>query len=57
MPYAALWLVACWLVALAAYITHIVVCLKASSYALLVIGCIIFPVGVIDGWCHWLGIL
>jgi hypothetical protein len=57
MPYAALWLVSCWLVALAAYITHIVVCLKASAYALLVIGCVIFPVGVIDGWCHWLGIL
>jgi hypothetical protein len=53
----ALWIICCQLIAAAAYITHIVTCIKASAWALLVIGCIIFPIGVIDGWCHWLGIL
>jgi hypothetical protein len=43
-----------WLASLAAYFTHIVVCLKAANYVLLVIGCIIFPVGAINGYLHLL---
>lgn len=53
---AALVAVTAWLLAAAAWITHVVVCIKASAWILLLFGCIIFPVGVIHGWGVWLGV-
>ncbi|SDK41703.1 hypothetical protein [Bradyrhizobium ottawaense] len=47
----------CWLLALCAWVTHVVSCLKAGAIALLLIGAIIFPIGVIHGWLIWLGIM
>jgi len=45
-----------YVLAIAAWITHVVTCIKAASWALLFIGAIIFPVGVIHGWGIWLGV-
>ncbi|WP_316196600.1 hypothetical protein [Bradyrhizobium sp. SZCCHNS3053] len=42
-------------VALAGYITHIIVCIKAANYLLLIAGGIVFPVGVIHGIATWFG--
>lgn len=44
--------------ALAAWITHIVVCIAAntaSAVALLLVGLLIPPVGVLHGFSYWLG--
>lgn len=40
----------------AAWITHVIVCIKASAWVLLAFGCIVAPVGVIHGVGVWLGI-
>lgn len=40
----------------AAWITHVVVCIKASAWILLLFGCIVAPVGVIHGFGVWLGV-
>lgn len=40
----------------AAWITHVIVCIKASAWILLLFGCIVAPVGVIHGIGVWLGI-
>jgi hypothetical protein len=45
-----------WLIALAAWITHVVVCIKSASWILLAFGCIVAPVGVVHGWGIWLGV-
>ena len=42
------WVVASW-------ITHIVVCLKASSWGFLIAGAIMFPIAVIHGTGIWFG--
>jgi len=39
-----------------AWITHVVVCIQNAAWALLVIGALIFPIGVIHGFMIWLGI-
>jgi hypothetical protein len=44
----------------AAWITHIVVCIKmaavtGSAIALLLVGFFVFPVGIIHGICIWFG--
>lgn len=39
----------------AAWITHVVVCIKASAWILLAFGCIVVPVGVVHGIGVWLG--
>lgn len=39
----------------AAWITHVVVCIKASAWILLLFGCIVAPVGVIHGVGVWFG--
>jgi hypothetical protein len=44
------------LTALAAWVTHIVVCIKSDSYLFLIAGAICVPVGVIHGWGIWLGV-
>ena len=45
-----------WLTLLAAWITHIIHCLIATKYLLLIAGAIIAPVGVIHGIGLWFGI-
>lgn len=41
---------------IAAWITHVVVCLKAASWGFLIAGAIFFPVAVIHGTGYWFGI-
>lgn len=41
---------------LAAWITHVIVCIKASAWVLLAFGCIVAPVGVVHGVGVWLGV-
>jgi len=48
--------VAAILASIAAWITHVIVCIKASAWVLLAFGCIIAPVGVIHGFGVWLGV-
>lgn len=40
----------------AAWITHVIVCIKASAWILLLFGCIVAPVGVIHGFGVWFGV-
>lgn len=40
---------------IAAWITHVFVCIKASAWILLAFGCIVAPVGVVHGVGVWLG--
>jgi hypothetical protein len=54
--YFALAYVGCILTAVAAMVTHIIVCLKTASYLLLIAGAIMPPIGVIHGWGIWLGL-
>lgn len=42
--------------AIPAWFTHIIVCLLAEKYLLLLVGAIIAPVGVIHGWGIWFGV-
>lgn len=44
-----------YLVIFAAWITHIVVCISAKAWGLLVAGAIVFPIGIIHGFGEWLG--
>ena len=37
------------------WLTHIVVCIKAASWGLLIAGAIFFPIGVIHGIGSWFG--
>ena len=46
---------AIWLVFAAGWITHVIVCIKASAWLLLIAGAIIAPVGVIHGIGNWFG--
>lgn len=39
----------------AAWITHIVVCLKTAAWGFLIAGAIFFPIGIIHGIGVWLG--
>ncbi|MDO3431148.1 hypothetical protein QWJ46_00475 [Rhizobium sp. CBN3] len=41
---------------IAAWITHVIVCIKTSAWVLLAFGCIVAPVGVIHGLGVWLGV-
>lgn len=40
----------------AAWITHIIVCLSAAKYTLLLVGAFVFPVGIIHGVGIWFGV-
>lgn len=44
------------LTTIAAWITHVIVCIKASAWILLAFGCIVAPIGVIHGIGVWLGV-
>lgn len=43
------------LAAIAAWITHVYVCIQASAWILLAFGCVVAPVGIIHGVGVWLG--
>lgn len=45
-----------WLTLLAAWVTHVIVCIKASAWILLLFGCLVVPVGVVHGIGVWLGV-
>lgn len=40
----------------AAWITHVIVCIKTSAWVLLLFGCVVAPVGVIHGVGVWFGV-
>lgn len=42
--------------AIAAWITHVVVCIKTASWLFLIAGAIFAPVGVIHGVGVWFGV-
>jgi len=44
------------LASLAALITHVVVCIKAATWGLLIAGAILPPIGVIHGVGVWFGV-
>jgi hypothetical protein len=48
--------IALWLVAVAAWLTHIVVCIKTAAWGLLIAGAILFPIGIVHGIGVWLGV-
>ena len=41
---------------IAAWLTHVVACIKSSSWALLFLGIFIFPISWVHGTGLWLGI-
>lgn len=43
------------LLALGAWLTHVVVCLKTAAWGFLIAGAIFFPIGIIHGFGIWLG--
>lgn len=43
------------LTALAAWLTHVIVCLKTASWGFLIGGAICFPVAIIHGIGIWIG--
>ncbi|PHS59672.1 MAG: hypothetical protein COB03_02185 [Alteromonas sp.] len=40
-----------------AYIQHFVTAINEEMWVLLVLGAVIFPVGVLHGWLVWFGVL
>jgi hypothetical protein len=47
--------IAIFLIAIAAWFTHVIVCLKTASWAFLVAGAIFFPVAIVHGVGIWFG--
>lgn len=45
-----------WLVAIAGWITHIVVCIQNEAWLLLIAGAIAAPIGIIHGIGIWFGV-
>lgn len=41
--------------AIAAWITHVIVCIKTAAWVLLAFGCVVAPVGIIHGIGVWFG--
>ena len=52
---AALAFVALWLTSIAAWGTHVIICIKTGSWLFLVAGAIAAPVGVVHGVGIWFG--
>ena len=44
------------LVSIAAWLTHVVVCLNAGKWGFLIAGALFFPIGIIHGIGIWLGV-
>lgn len=40
---------------IAAWITHVVVCIKTASWGFLIAGAIFFPIGIVHGIGAWFG--
>lgn len=47
--------IAMFLVPVAAWITHVVICLKTGAWGFLIAGAILFPIGIIHGVGLWFG--
>lgn len=45
-----------WLVCMAAWGTHVIVCIKTDQIAFLIAGAIAFPVAIIHGIGIWMGV-
>lgn len=43
------------MITIAAWFTHIIICLKAASWGFLIAGAIFFPVAVVHGVGIWFG--
>lgn len=41
--------------AIAAWVTHVIICIQTASYVFLIAGAICAPVGIIHGVGHWFG--
>lgn len=48
-------IIALWLFSLAAWGTHVIVCIKTGSWLFLIAGAIAAPVGVVHGVGIWFG--
>lgn len=48
--------IGCLLSAAAAWVTHIIVCIKSASYLFLIAGAVLPPIGVIHGYGVWFGV-
>lgn len=44
------------LISLAAWITHVVVCIRTANWGFLIAGAVAFPVGVVHGIGVWLNV-
>lgn len=42
---------------LGAYIQHFITAINEEMWVLLVLGAVLFPVGMLHGWLVWLGVL
>ncbi len=40
---------------IAGWLTHIIVCIQTASWALLIAGAIMFPIGIVHGIGIWFG--
>ena len=45
-----------WLTLAAAWVTHVIICIKTASWILLLFGAFVFPIGIIHGVGYWLGV-
>lgn len=56
MQYLGLGIIGVWVLCVVAWLTHIIHCLLAAKYLLLIAGAFIFPVGIIHGVGIWFGV-
>ena len=49
-------IVGLWLAAFAGWLTHVIVCIQASNWVLLIIGAIFAPIGIVHGIGQWFGL-
>lgn len=54
---AGLFILLSWVACFIAWVVHVVTCLKAASWVLLVIGAVFFPIGIIHGFGVMLGVM
>lgn len=43
--------------AFAAWLTHVIVCIKTAAWGFLIAGALFFPVGIVHGVGIWFGVL
>lgn len=43
-------------VLIAAWLTHLIICLTAKAWGLLIAGALFFPIGIVHGFLSWIGI-